>query len=98
MRIVLPRVIVRDMWNSRRASQPGAAARSWGLLCPVQMSSAGLDTPTAPTGQDAGVLSSRKTPAAQTLMPVECEPASISEQHLKDVWQAVRFSEDAVFF
>jgi len=87
------------MWNSRRASQPGAAARSWGLLCPVQMSSAGLDTPTAPTGQDAGALSAGKTPAAPALMPVAaCEQASISEQHLKDVWQAVRFSEDAVFF
>ena len=67
-----------------------------GLLCPVQMASAGLATPTAPTGQDAGVLSSRKTPAAQTLMPVVCEPASISEQHLKDAWQAqMRFCENA---
>lgn len=60
------------------------------------MASAGLATPTAPTGQDAGVLSSRKTPAARTLMPVECEPASISEQHLKDACQAqIRFREDA---
>ena len=60
------------------------------------MASAGLATPTAPTGQDAGVLSSRKTPAARTLMPVECEPASISEQHLKDAWQAqMRFCENA---
>jgi len=29
-------------------------------------------------------------------MPVECEPASISEQHLKDAWQAqMRFCENA---
>ena len=61
------------------------------------MASAGLDTPTDPTGQDAGVLSSRKTPAARALMPVaECDPASISEQHLKDACQAqIRFREDA---
>ena len=61
------------------------------------MASAGLATPTAPTGQDAGALSSRKTPAARALMPVAaCEPASISEQHLKDACQAqIRFREDA---
>ena len=63
------------------------------------MASAGLATPTAPTGQDAGALSSRKTPAARALMPgpvAACEPASISEQHLKDACQAqIRFREDA---
>ena len=63
------------------------------------MASAGLATPTAPTGQDAGALSSRKTPAARAMMPgpvAACEPASISEQHLKDAWQAqMRFCENA---
>ena len=61
------------------------------------MASAGLATPTAPTGQDAGALSSRKTPAARTLIAVAaCEPASISEQHLEDACQAqIRFREDA---
>ena len=63
------------------------------------MASAGLATPTAPTGQDAGALSSRKTQAARALMPgpvAACEPASISEQHLKDACQAqIRFREDA---
>ena len=63
------------------------------------MASAGLATPTAPTGQDAGALSSCKTPAARALMPgpvAPCEPASISEQHLKDACQAqIRFREDA---
>ena len=63
------------------------------------MASAGLATPTAPTGQDAGALSSRKTPATLAIMPgpvAACEPASISEQHLKDACQAqIRFREDA---
>jgi hypothetical protein len=61
------------------------------------MASAGFATPTAPTGQDAGALSSRKTPAARTLIAVTaCEPASISKQHLKDAWQEqIRFCEDA---
>ena len=49
------------------------------------------------TGQDAGALSSRKTPAARALMPVAaCEQASISKQHLKDAWHLqIRFREDA---
>ena len=41
----------------------------------------------------------RGTPAARSLMPgpvAACEPASISEQHLKDACQAqIRFREDA---
>ena len=82
-----------------RRGGPGTA-RCWGLLCLVQMASAGLATPTGPTGHDAGALSARKTPDSLSLMPVAAcrgEPASISEQHLKDAWQAqVTFRDDAV--
>ena len=82
-------------WPAHRATRRRGTAL--GRLCPVQMASAGFATPTAPTGQDAGALSSRKTPAARTLIAVAaCEPASISEQHLEDAWHLqIRFREDA---
>ena len=45
---------------------PGTARRG-GLLCLVQMASAGHASPTAPTRTDAGALSAAKTPASRPL-------------------------------
>ena len=67
---------------------PGTARRG-GLLCLVQMASAGHATPTAPTRNDAGALSANKTPASRPLnYDAARATASISLKDLTDTWQA----------
>ena len=71
-----------------RRGGPGTARRG-GLLCLVQMASAGHATPTAPTRNDAGALSANKTPASRPLNYDEARAtASISLKDLTDTWQA----------
>ena len=71
-----------------RRCGPGTARRR-GLLCLVQMASAGHATPTAPTRNDAGALSANKTPASRPLNYDEARAtASISLKDLTDTWQA----------
>ena len=70
-----------------RRCGPGTARRG-GLLCLVQMASAGHATPTAPTRNDAGALSANKTPASRPLNYDEARAtASISLKDLTDTWQ-----------
>ena len=70
-----------------RRGGPGTARRG-GLLCLVQMASAGHATPTAPTRNDAGALSANKTPASRPLNYDEARAtASISLKDLTDTWQ-----------
>ena len=71
-----------------RRCGPGTARRG-GLLCLVQMASAGHATPTAPTRNDAGALSANKTPASRPLnYDAARATASISLKDLTDTWQA----------
>ena len=71
-----------------RRGGPGTARRG-GLLCLVQMASAGHATPTAPTRNDAGALSANKTPASRPLNYDEARAtASISLKDLTDTWQS----------
>ena len=70
-----------------RRCGPGTARRG-GLLCLVQMASAGHATPTAPTRNDAGALSANKTPASRPLnYDAATATASISLKDLTDTWQ-----------
>ena len=70
-----------------RRGGPGTARRG-GLLCLVQMASAGHATPTAPTRTDAGALSAAKTPAFRPLnYDAATATASISLKDLTDTWQ-----------
>ena len=71
-----------------RRGGPGTARRG-GLLCLVQMASAGHATPTAPTRTDAGALSAAKTQAFRPLnYDAATATASISLKDLTDTWQA----------
>ena len=73
--------------SSTKCGGPGTARRG-GLLCLVQMASAGHATPTAPTRNDAGALSANKTPASRPLNYDEARAtASISLKDLTDTWQ-----------